>query len=118
MLALHYATRAGADSARALLHLCQLQWDTPWVAPIYSLLLHRWVRGWRGEGRWGGIAGGWGEAVVVVGRGSGGGGEGWGLGSGGEAVRGPWLMAAGGGGWAAGRVLGPSSSIRSMNVWT
>lgn len=44
VLAVHYASRGAADSARALLHLCQLLWDTPWVAPIYALLLHRSAR--------------------------------------------------------------------------
>ncbi|KXZ45706.1 hypothetical protein GPECTOR_51g691 [Gonium pectorale] len=43
VLAVHYASRSSADSARALLHLCQLLWDTPWVAPIYALLLHRFL---------------------------------------------------------------------------
>ncbi|EFJ42189.1 hypothetical protein VOLCADRAFT_97783 [Volvox carteri f. nagariensis] len=43
VLAVYYASRAAADSARALMHLCQLLWDTPWVAPIYALLLHRFL---------------------------------------------------------------------------
>ncbi|GIL91533.1 hypothetical protein Vretifemale_19142 [Volvox reticuliferus] len=43
VLALHYASRNAADSAQVLLHLCQLLWDTPWVAPIFALLLHRFL---------------------------------------------------------------------------
>ncbi|GIL51866.1 hypothetical protein Vafri_7776 [Volvox africanus] len=43
VLAVYYASRNAADSARVLLHLCQLLWDTPWVAPIFALLLHRFL---------------------------------------------------------------------------
>ncbi|KAG2493564.1 hypothetical protein HYH03_008378 [Edaphochlamys debaryana] len=49
VLSAHYASRAAADSARAVLHLCQLLWDTPWVAPTYALLLHRFLLLPKGE---------------------------------------------------------------------
>ena len=31
------------DAAEALLYICRRLWGQPFVAPVYSLLLHRWL---------------------------------------------------------------------------